>query len=183
MPRANRFYRPGYVWHITHRCHKREFLLKFDKDKRRWIHWLYEAKKRYRLRVLNYTVTSNHVHLLVHERKPGTIPKSLQLISDRVGQEYNVRKNRKGEFWKDRYHATVIDSESFFIQCMLYVDFNMIRAGIVKHSEEWNFGEYQEIIHVKKRYSIIDHDAVKAFFVSVLFDDLKRIIHWLSNKN
>jgi putative transposase len=27
MPRANRYFLPGYVWHITHRCHKREFLL------------------------------------------------------------------------------------------------------------------------------------------------------------
>ncbi|MDY6990942.1 MAG: transposase, partial [Thermodesulfobacteriota bacterium] len=29
MPRANRHYVPGYVWHITHRCHKKEFLLRF----------------------------------------------------------------------------------------------------------------------------------------------------------
>ena len=30
MARANRHHLPGYVWHITHRCHKREFLLKFE---------------------------------------------------------------------------------------------------------------------------------------------------------
>ena len=35
MPRANRHFIPGYVWHITHRCHKKDFLLKFDKDKSR----------------------------------------------------------------------------------------------------------------------------------------------------
>ncbi len=28
MASAHRHYIPGYVWHITHRCHKREFLLK-----------------------------------------------------------------------------------------------------------------------------------------------------------
>lgn len=27
MPRANRHYLPGQLWHITHRCHKMEFLL------------------------------------------------------------------------------------------------------------------------------------------------------------
>ena len=27
MVRAKRHYLPGHVWHITHRCHKREFLL------------------------------------------------------------------------------------------------------------------------------------------------------------
>jgi len=47
MARAKRHYIPGYVWHITHRCHKREFLLKFPRDRRRWIEWLYQAKKRY----------------------------------------------------------------------------------------------------------------------------------------
>ncbi len=55
MARAQRHYIPGHVWHITHRCHKREFLLKFPRDRRRWIEWLYQAKNRYRdLSVLNY---------------------------------------------------------------------------------------------------------------------------------
>jgi hypothetical protein len=30
MPRANRYFLPGYIWHITHRCHQKEFLLRFD---------------------------------------------------------------------------------------------------------------------------------------------------------
>ncbi len=61
MPRANRSFLRGHVWHVTHRCHKRGFLLKFGKDRRRWRHWLFEARKRHGLCVLNYTVTSNHV--------------------------------------------------------------------------------------------------------------------------
>jgi len=32
MARANRHFISGYAWHLTHRCHKREFLLKFAKD-------------------------------------------------------------------------------------------------------------------------------------------------------
>ncbi len=61
MARANRHFLPGHVWHITHRCHKKEFLLKFSRDRQRWMAWLFEAKKRYGLDVLNYTVTSNHI--------------------------------------------------------------------------------------------------------------------------
>lgn len=53
MARANRHYVPGHVWHLTHRCHKREFLLKFSKDRLRWLQWLYEARKRYSLVILN----------------------------------------------------------------------------------------------------------------------------------
>ncbi|VAW97498.1 Transposase and inactivated derivatives [hydrothermal vent metagenome] len=40
MSRANRYFLPDLVWHITHRCHKKEFLLKFVKDQECWLHWL-----------------------------------------------------------------------------------------------------------------------------------------------
>jgi len=33
MARAKRHFLPGHVWHITHRCHKKEFLLKFASDR------------------------------------------------------------------------------------------------------------------------------------------------------
>ena len=33
MARANRIFLPGSLWHGTHRCHQRAFLLKYTKDK------------------------------------------------------------------------------------------------------------------------------------------------------
>lgn len=32
MPHANHYFLPSHVWHINHRCHKKEFLLKYAKD-------------------------------------------------------------------------------------------------------------------------------------------------------
>ena len=62
--------------------------------------------------VLNYVVTCNHIHLNVYEKdRRETIPKSIQLLAGRTGQEYNQRKKRKGAFWEDRYHATAIETE------------------------------------------------------------------------
>jgi putative transposase len=52
---------------ITHRCHQRKFLLKLTRDRHRYLHWLFEAKKRFGLCVLDYIVTSNHVHLLIKD--------------------------------------------------------------------------------------------------------------------
>ncbi len=76
MARAHRPYIPGQIWHITHRCHKREFLLKFAKDRHRWLQWLYQARKRYGLTILIYTVTSNHIHLTIGKiGSMGAMPK------------------------------------------------------------------------------------------------------------
>jgi REP-associated tyrosine transposase len=138
MPRANRHFLPGHVWHITHRCHQRKFLLKFARDRRRYLHWVFEAKKRLGLSVLNYTVTSNHVHLLVNDTGSDVIAQSLQLIAGRTAQEYNQRKGRQGAFWEDRYHATAIEADEHLHRCLIYIDLNMVRAGVVSHPVEWN---------------------------------------------
>ncbi len=132
MARANRHYIPGCVWHITHRCHKKEFLLKFARDRRRWLQWLFEAKKRYGLSVLNYMVTSKHIHVLVRDNgETDVIPRSIQLIAGRTGQEFNQRKNRKGAYWEDRYHATAVEIDGHLVQCLVYLDMDMVRAGVV----------------------------------------------------
>ncbi len=61
MPRANRHFLPGYIWHITHRCHQKKFLLKFARDRRRYLHWVFEAKKRFGLCVLDYILKPSAV--------------------------------------------------------------------------------------------------------------------------
>jgi putative transposase len=162
MPRANRYFVSGYVWHITHRCHKQEFLLKFARDRRTWIRWLFEARKRFGLCVLNYTVTCNHIHLLVKDTGRGEIPKSMQLIAGRTAQQYNQRKERKGAFWEDRYHATAVATDEHLIQCLVYIDLNMVRAGVVKHPCEWAESGYGELQNPPKRYAVIDTSALLA---------------------
>jgi REP element-mobilizing transposase RayT len=82
---------------------------------------------------LDYIATSNHIHLLVVDTAEGVIPKSLQLIAGRTGQEFNVRKNRKGAFWEDRYHATAVETGEHLAKCLVYIDLNMVRAGVVSH--------------------------------------------------
>lgn len=146
VPRANRHFIPGQIWHITHRCHKREFLLKLVKDRQGWTKWLREAKLRYDLTVFNWIVTSNHIHILLFdEAGQEVIPRSMQLIAGRTAQEYNQRKKRKGAFWEDRYHATAIEAESHLLRCLVYIDLNMVRAGVVKHPADWPFSGYHEI--------------------------------------
>ena len=162
MPRANRFYRRDYTWHVTHRCHQREFLLKFRRDKLNWLHWMFEAKKKFQISILNYIVTSNHIHLLVHcESAENHIARAMHLVSGKIAWDYNHRKKRKGSFWEDRYHATAIESGKHLLNCMLYIDTNMVRAEVVKHPKDWPYCGYQEIINYKQKYTLFFFFAFK----------------------
>jgi len=139
-------------------------LLKFSKDRKRWRYWLFEAKKRYGLSVLNFIITSNHIHLLVIDRGRGEIARSMQLIAGRTAQEYNQRKSRKGAFWEDRYHATAVDTDDYLARCMVYIDLNMVRAGVVTSPEDWFWSGYHEIQKPPQRYTVVDTNALFELF-------------------
>ncbi len=155
MPRANRHFLPGFIWHITHRCHDRIFLLKHRIVRKHWIMELGKAKRRFNLRILNYIATSNHVHLLIYDPKGDAIPPALQWVAGRTAQYYNERHEREGAFWSDRYHATAIDSDEYLWRCMLYINLNMVRAGVVRHPQDWYPCGYSELLSPKKRYGLL----------------------------
>jgi REP-associated tyrosine transposase len=159
MPRANRHHLPHHVWHITHRCHRQQFLLKFARDRQALIRWLYAARRRFGLCVLDYAVTSNHIHLLVRDQGRGEIARSMQFVAGRTAQAYNERKSRHGAFWEDRYHATAVEGGEHLARCVVYIDLNMVRAGVVRHPAEWKAGGYHEIQLAPARYRIVDRAA------------------------
>lgn len=159
MPRANRTYIPNHVWHITHRCHNREFLFKYRRDRDQWVNLLAQAVKKYGLCVLNYMVTSNHVHLIVFDSPTqgrNSIVRSLQRTQSLTGQTYNRRKKRKGAFWEDRYNATAVDSVTHLFRCLTYVDLNMVRAGVVSNPRQWSWSGFYELLCKKQIRGIID---------------------------
>src|SRR5262249_39984784 len=137
-----------------------QFLLKFAHDRRAWMKWLYESRQRFCVCVVNYHVTSNHVHLLVVDCGGDEIARSMQLIAGCVGRAYNRRKRRSGAFWEDCYHATAVDTDDHLARCFTYIDLNMVRAGVVDHPRQWGDAGYREIQQSPARYRIIDREAL-----------------------
>jgi putative transposase len=138
--------------------------------------WLFEARKRYGLSILNYVATSNHIHLLVLDRgERGVISRSMQLVSGRTAQAFNIRKKRKGAFWEDRYHATAVDTDHHLASCMTYIDLNMVRAGVVKHPSEWESGGYAELLTDRERNPILDHGSILEFLGADSIEALRRL--------
>jgi len=80
----------------------------------------------------------------------------MQLIAGRTAEEYNQRKGKQGAFWEDRYHATAIETDEHLHRCMVYIDFNMVRAGVVNHPAKWKESGFSEIEKPPKRYATID---------------------------
>jgi putative transposase len=157
MGYPQRFFDPGYVWHLTARCHNRDFLLSQVLYRKLLTDTLFENQARYRVPVLNFTVTSNHIHLLVvSPNDRDAIPEMMRDLGSKVAATYNKKSDRKGSFWERRYHATAVETGEHLVRCSLYIDTNMLRAGVVRHPSEWKHGGYHEIVKPKQRYKTVN---------------------------
>jgi hypothetical protein len=55
---------------------------------------------------------------------------------------------------------------------MVYIDLNMVRAGVVQHPSEWPFSGYNEIENPPQRYTLIERSRLMELLG---FDDSERL--------
>ena len=85
----------------------------------------------------------------------------MKLVAGRTGQEYNQRKDRRGAYWEDRYHATAVESGKHLPRCLVYIDTNMVRAGVVDRPSQWPHGGYNEIQAPRRKNIIIAYERLR----------------------
>ena len=161
MPRSNRYILPGYLYHVTHRCHDHKFLFSAAADRTEYRRRLGEALARFDVSLLSYAITSNHTHQILTSQNPTRISRMMQALEGKFAEYYNARKRRSGAFWEDRFHSTMIEEGSHLLNCLIYIDLNMVRAGVVAHPEQWEWCGYHELAGKRKRFRIIDHDLLR----------------------
>lgn len=160
MPRASRYLREGYTFHLTHRCHDRRFLLKFARDRDVYREWLRVGVKRYGVPVYGYCITSNHVHLVVHVDDAERVGLLMHLAAGAFAQHRNRRKDSEGSIWEHPYQCTMIQDGQHLLRCLRYVDLNMVRAGLVAHPSLWRWCGYDEVCGKRVRYRILAVDRL-----------------------
>ena len=65
------------------------------------------------------------------------ISEFMRNVHSRFARFYNRTYQRHGRFWADRFKSTLLENDQAVLDCMLYVELNAVRAGIVARPEEW----------------------------------------------
>jgi putative transposase len=160
MPRATRYLKDGFIFHLTHRCHNRRFLLSRVRDRNLYRTWLHKAVQRYSVPVYGFCITGNHVHLIVHVDDRESVGLMMHLVAGVYGQKMNRKKGDEGSVWEHPYHCTLIQDGQHLLNCIRYVSLNMVRAGVVSRPEEWKWCSHDEHMGERQRYRIIDRERL-----------------------
>ncbi len=160
MPRSTRYLQNGFIYHLTHRCHNGRFFLRFSTERDRYREWLRVGAQRYRVAVLGCAITSNHVHVVVDVDDRHAVADMMKLAAGVVAQARHRRKGGEDSMWEHPYQCTRIQDGRHLLNCLRYVDLNMVRAGKVEHPRQWRWCGYDELIGQRKRYRIVDSERL-----------------------
>jgi len=160
MPRSTRYLQNGFIYHVTHRCHDGRFFLRFSRERDQYREWLRIGALRYGVSVLGYAITSNHVHVVVDVEDRHAVADVMKLAAGVVAQARHRRKGGEDSVWEHPYQCTRIQDGRHLLNCLRYLDLNMVRAGKVEHPRDWRWCGYDELTGKRQRYRIVDQERL-----------------------
>jgi hypothetical protein len=73
------------------------------------------------VRVVEYSVLSNHLHLIVEANDAASLARGMQSLGIRLAKRLNAYFGRRGRVFDDRYHARVLSSPRQVRNALVYV--------------------------------------------------------------
>jgi len=80
-----------------------------------------EARERFGLRIIEFSVMDKHLHLFVEADDDLALSRGIQGLRVRITRGLNRLMGRRGPVFADRHHASVLGSPSEFVSAMAYV--------------------------------------------------------------
>lgn len=143
MARLPRFVLPGQPQHVIVRGNNRSEIFCADADYQFYLEKLQLACDTHGCDIHAYVLMTNHVHLLITPHEEQSLSKALQMLGRYYVQYYNYCYQRTGTLWEGRYKATLIDTKTYLLTCMRYIELNPVRAGMASHPSEYPWSSYQ----------------------------------------
>ncbi len=146
MARLPRLTIPGYPHHIIQRGNNRQAIFGGTADYELLLGLIDEHARKQHVAVHGYVLMSNHFHMLATPETEEGIPQMMQAVGRRYVRNYNLRHARTGTLWEGRYKSTLIQAERYLLACMVYMDLNPVRAGMVADPADYPWSSYQHFI-------------------------------------
>ena len=145
MARPLRLEFEGAVYHVMSRGHEKGRIFTDDADRALFLDGLRRVVEEKKWLVHAYCLMTNHVHLLV-ETPAGNLSAGMHAVNGSYSQAYNRRHSRKGHLLEGRYHAILVEKESYLLELMRYVVLNPVRARLVKALGDYPWSSYRATV-------------------------------------
>ncbi len=142
MARLPRLSVPGYPHHVIQRGNNRQPIFLDEADRQQMLQLLESLSRQFEVAIHAYVLMDNHFHLLLTPQTPEGVPRMMQAVGRRYVRYFNDRHGRSGTLWDGRYKSTLVETESYLMACMAYIDLNPVRAGLTVQARDYPWSSH-----------------------------------------
>jgi putative transposase len=146
MARLPRLTVAGYPHHIIQRGNNRQAIFADSGDYEALLGLIQDSARRFHVAVHAYVLMSNHFHLLATPETVEAIPQMMQAVGRSYVRYFNQRQARTGTLWEGRYRSTLVQADRYLLACMVYIDLNPVRAGLVNDPADYPWSSHGHYI-------------------------------------
>lgn len=128
--------------HVIQRGNNRQMIFVDRADHEVMLGLLGENALRFSIALHAYVLMDNHFHLLATPSDGNGMALWMQAVGRRYVRYFNDRHGRTGTLWEGRYKSTLIQTDSYLLTCMAYMDLNPVRAGMVTDAQDYLWSSY-----------------------------------------
>jgi len=143
MARLQRIAPLGIPQHIIQRGNNRQVCFACDQDMAFYASLLYEYSKKFSVSLHAWVFMTNHVHLLASPNMIDGVSNMMQSVGRRYVRYFNREYRRSGTLWEGRFKSSLVQSETYLLQCQRYIELNPVRAGMVSDPAQYVWSSYQ----------------------------------------
>jgi len=169
MPRQARNESSTGIYHVILRGINRQIIFEDAEDNNKIVNILNKYRTICGYRLFAYCLMGNHIHLLLKIEKD-----NIDLIIKRIAGSYvywyNLKYNRIGHLFQDRYKSEAVENDRYLLTVLRYIHQNPRKAGLCKKISEYEYSSYGDYIKGESNlldvgfiYSIIDKESFVAF--------------------
>ncbi|MCB2043215.1 MAG: transposase [Rhodoferax sp.] len=160
MARLARVSVPGHPYHVIQRGNNRQPIFGSDADREKMRSLLAENAIQFDVAIHAYVLMDNHFHLLVTPQLQDALPKMMQAVGRRYVRHFNDAHQRSGTLWEGRYKSALVQSERYLLACMVYLDLNPVRAGIVGRAQDYPWSSHAHYVGLRNDRLVTPHALV-----------------------
>ena len=143
MARRLLIYVPDVSVHVFPRGINGGAIVRDEADCEHLLRVIVSASRRHGVEINAFALMTTHYHLIVAPTCAGALAKAMQVIGLRHTRYFNKKYGRMGTIWNERYGAALLDDETYWFNCLRYVDLNPFRAHMVDAPEESSWCSYR----------------------------------------
>ncbi|HYF21106.1 MAG TPA: transposase [Ramlibacter sp.] len=157
MARLPRLTLPGHPHHVIQRGNNRQRIFLDEADFRLMLALLSSQSREAGVAVHSYVLMDNHFHLLATPESEGGLPALMQSVGRSYVRHFNDRHGRTGTLWEGRYRSTLVQAERYLLACMVYIDLNPVRAGLVQAAADYAWSSYRHYAGIASDRLVTPH--------------------------